>query len=72
MHVHPWDAALDDEEWQTRLASGHDFGQLAANGPGGTWPVVVPTHFVFDGACLLVHLARPWPHPISEPDPLDN
>jgi transcriptional regulator len=65
MLIHPWDAALDDDEWRTWLAEGHDFGQLAVNGLPGQPPTVLPTHFVLEdtphGVRLLVHLARPNP-----------
>ncbi|MER5931995.1 FMN-binding negative transcriptional regulator [Streptomyces sp. NPDC002054] len=61
MFVHPWDAALDDAEWQAWIAEGHDFGQLVVNGLPGRPPAVVPTHFSSDGPHLLVHLARPNP-----------
>ncbi|MFE1289797.1 FMN-binding negative transcriptional regulator [Streptomyces sp. NPDC058751] len=61
MFIQPWDAALDDAEWQTWIADGHDFGILSVNGLPGQPPVVVPTHFTVDGAGLLVHLARPNP-----------
>ncbi|MEU3553255.1 FMN-binding negative transcriptional regulator [Streptomyces fragilis] len=61
MFIQPWDAALDDAEWRTWIADGHDFGILAVNGPPGHPPVVVPTHFTVDGTALLVHLARPNP-----------
>ncbi|WP_067585984.1 FMN-binding negative transcriptional regulator, partial [Amycolatopsis sp. M39] len=63
MLIHPWDAA-DQNEWREWLA-GHDFGELVAGGRGRDLPVVVPTHFVFDGdATVRLHLARPnpvWP-----------
>jgi transcriptional regulator len=59
--IHPWDAALDGEEWRRWLADGHDFGQLAVNRAGDLPPVVVPTHFAPDGDHLLVHLARANP-----------
>jgi transcriptional regulator len=63
--IHPWDAALDDDEWRTWLADGHDFGQLVVNGLPGRPPTVVPTHFTVHetpaGTELLVHLARPNP-----------
>lgn len=63
MLIHPWDAATDDE-WQAWLRE-RDFGQLIAAGRGRELPVVVPTHFVFDGArTAWLHLARPnpiWP-----------
>jgi transcriptional regulator len=61
MWVQPWDAGLDEAEWQTWLAAGHDFGQLSVNGLPGHPPTVVPTHFIRDGNLLLVHLARPNP-----------
>lgn len=61
MLVHPWDAPLDDEEWRSWLLR-HDFGQLVAPGDGRDLPVVVPTHFVYDGATTVrLHLARPNP-----------
>ncbi len=58
--VHPWDAAISDDEWRTWLGDGRDFGQLVVTDPCG-WPAVVPTHFAVDGHRLLVHLARPNP-----------
>ncbi|MFE9101022.1 FMN-binding negative transcriptional regulator [Actinomadura geliboluensis] len=61
MFIQPWDASLDDAEWQAWIADGHDFGQLAVNGLPGQPPVVVPTHFIADGSDLLIHLARPNP-----------
>ncbi|MGW3954834.1 FMN-binding negative transcriptional regulator [Streptomyces sp. NPDC004752] len=61
MFIQPWDAALDDTEWQTWIADGHDFGQLSVNGLPGRPPAVVPTHFTTDGDQLLIHLARPNP-----------
>lgn len=60
MLVHPWDSAEDDE-WRKWLAD-RDFGQLIAGGRDRDLPVVVPTHFVFDGDSLVrLHLARPNP-----------
>ncbi|GED89648.1 FMN-binding negative transcriptional regulator [Streptomyces sp. 6-11-2] len=61
MFIQPWDAGLDDAEWQTWIADGHDFGQLSVNGLLGQAPVVVPTHFTTDNGQLLIHLARPNP-----------
>ncbi|MFF3989888.1 FMN-binding negative transcriptional regulator [Streptomyces sp. NPDC001797] len=61
MLVHPWDTGLDEAEWQTWIADGHDFGQLSVNGLPGCPPMVVPTHFTCDGTRLLVHLAKPNP-----------
>ncbi|MEU2776762.1 FMN-binding negative transcriptional regulator [Streptomyces sp. NPDC007162] len=61
MFIQPWDAALDEAEWQTWIADGHDFGLLGVNGLPGHAPTTVPTHFVPDGNRLLIHLARPNP-----------
>ena len=65
MLIHPWDAALDDDEWRTWLVDGHDFGQLVINGLPGSPPTVIPTHFTVEdtatGIQLLIHLARPNP-----------
>lgn len=61
MMVHPWDAAIDVDEWRAWLADGRDFGQLVVNDPTG-WPAVVPTHFTVDyERTVLMHLARPNP-----------
>ncbi|MEV5593850.1 FMN-binding negative transcriptional regulator [Streptomyces sp. NPDC052496] len=62
MLIHPWDAPTDDAEWQNWLA-GHDFGQLAVNGPPGAPPLVQPLHFAYDPARreAVTHLARPNP-----------
>ncbi|HWO63538.1 MAG TPA: FMN-binding negative transcriptional regulator [Umezawaea sp.] len=60
MLIHPWDAA-DEAEWRPWLAV-RDFGQLIASGRDRDLPVVVPTHFAFDGeATVRLHLARPNP-----------
>jgi transcriptional regulator len=61
MFIQPWDAALDEAEWQTWIAEGDDFGLLSVNGLFGHAPTTVPTHFVPDGNRLLIHLARPNP-----------
>lgn len=61
MLIRPHDAAQHDQEWRAFLRA-HDFGQLIAAGAGRALPVVVPTHFVYDGeATILLHLARPNP-----------
>jgi transcriptional regulator len=64
--IHPWDAALDTNEWQAWLASTDRFGMLAVNNlDPGQAPLVLPTHFTVAGEELLMHLARPnpvWPH----------
>jgi transcriptional regulator len=60
MLIHPWDEATR-EEWQDVLAHA-DFGQLVTAGHVDGYPVVVPTHFLYDGdATVLLHLARPNP-----------
>ncbi|MBB5084942.1 FMN-binding negative transcriptional regulator [Nonomuraea endophytica] len=61
MLIQPWDTARSEDEWHEWLR-GRDFGLLAANGVDGGPPMVVPSHFLFDGereVCL--HLARPNP-----------
>jgi transcriptional regulator len=60
--IHPWDRAVSEQEWQEVLLR-FDFGQLIApGGPEREVPVVVPTHFLYDGDALLeLHLARPNP-----------
>jgi transcriptional regulator len=62
MLVHPWDAPTHDDEWRAVLNE-FDFGQLIApGGPDRELPVVVPTHFIFDGENTIeLHLARPNP-----------
>jgi len=60
MLIHPWDEATR-EEWQELLAR-TDFGQLVTAGHVDGYPVVVPTHFLYDGGdTVLLHLARPNP-----------
>lgn len=55
------DKPLDDDEWRSFLRT-HDFGQFIAPGAGRPLPVVVPTHFVYEGGDeALFHLARPNP-----------
>lgn len=60
MLIHPWDEA-SREEWRGFLG-GVDFGQLVTAGHVDGYPVVVPTHFLYDGhETVLLHLARPNP-----------
>jgi transcriptional regulator len=60
MLIHPWDEA-SRAEWQAFLAA-VDFGQLVTAGHVDGYPVVVPTHFLYDGhETVLLHLARPNP-----------
>jgi transcriptional regulator len=71
MLIHRWDATLGEDEWREWLADGRDFGQLIVNGPEGTPPIVVPTHFVLDGSMVLVHLAAAnavWPALAARPE----
>ena len=60
MLIHPHDAATDDE-WRAALFA-KDFGQLISAADEGGLPIVVPTHFVFDGHDTIeLHLASPNP-----------
>jgi len=56
--IHPWDAAGSDDEWRAWLAT-QQVGTLVC--PTEDLPVVVPTHFVWTGQHVLLHLARPNP-----------
>ena len=59
--IHRHDAPLDDSEWRAFLKE-HDFGELIAPGADRDLPVVVPTHFLWDGDTeVLLHLAKPNP-----------
>jgi transcriptional regulator len=59
--IHPHDAALTDAEWRAFLAD-HDFGELIVPGSARDLPIVVPTHFIYDGdKTVLLHLATPNP-----------
>ena len=61
MLIRKHDAAVSDDEWKTFLAS-RDFGELIACGRGRDVPVVVPTHFIYDGdRTIRLHLAVPNP-----------
>ena len=65
MLIHRHDAPLGDDEWRAFLAQ-HDFGELIAPGRDRDLPVVVPTHFLWDGKSeVLLHLAKP--NPVWEP-----
>jgi transcriptional regulator len=58
--IHPWDAALDEDEWR-RFVTEQAFGQLIAAGRGREVPVVVPTQYVLEEERVVLHLARPNP-----------
>ena len=59
--IHRHDAALSDDEWHAFLAD-HDFGELIVPGRERDLPIVVPTHFIYDGdRTVLLHLATPNP-----------
>ena len=61
MLIHRHDAAYSPDEWRSFLAS-RDFGELVAGGRGRAVPVIVPTHFIYDGETTVrLHLARPNP-----------
>ena len=61
MLIRRHDAALSDDEWRAFLGS-RDFGELIASGRGRDVPVVVPTHFIYDGErTIRLHLAVPNP-----------
>jgi len=61
MLIRRHDAPLSDEEWHAFLAE-HDFGELIAPGAGRDLPIVVPTHFIYDGdTTVVLHLAKPNP-----------
>jgi transcriptional regulator len=61
MLIHKHDAPLSDAEWRAFLQE-HDFGELIAPGADRDLPIVVPTHFIFDGdRTVLLHLAKPNP-----------
>lgn len=61
MWIKKVDAAISEDEWKTFLAS-RDFGELIASGRGRDVPVVVPTHFIYDGdRTIRLHLAVPNP-----------
>src|SRR3954452_9212317 len=66
MLINPWDAEIEEAEWQQWLAGTDRFGMLAVNNlDPAQAPVVLPTHFTVVGEELLAHLARPnpvWPH----------
>jgi transcriptional regulator len=57
MLVHPWDAG-SEQEWRAFLAA-QSVGTLIV--PTDHLPVVAPTHYVWDGTAVLMHLARPNP-----------
>jgi transcriptional regulator len=63
MLIHPWDAAVADEDWLAVLR-GHPFGVLTTAGTVDGWPVAVPTQFTVAGTEpleVVLHLARPNP-----------
>ncbi|HAF11162.1 MAG TPA: transcriptional regulator [Chloroflexi bacterium] len=61
MLIKKHDAAISEDEWKSFLAS-CDFGELIASGRGRDVPIVVPTHFIYDGDRIIrLHLAAPNP-----------
>ena len=62
MLIHPWDAAIDADEWREWLAGTDCFGTLAVNNiDPHQAPLLVPAHFTLAGEQLVLHLARPNP-----------
>jgi transcriptional regulator len=58
MLIHRHDEPLSDAEWRDFLRT-HEFGELIAPGVNRDLPIVVPTHFVWDGdKTVILHLAR--------------
>ena len=66
MLIHPWDAAVDSEEWRHWLDSSEKFGQLiVGNLDPDLAPLALPTHFTIFGDEILLHFAKPnpvWKH----------
>ena len=61
MLIRRHDEPLGEDEWRAFLRD-HDFGELIAPGSGRDLPVVVPTHFLWDGEReVLLHLASANP-----------
>ena len=61
MLIHRHDEPLSDAEWRA-FVTDHDFGELIVPGAGRDLPIVVPTHFIYDGdKSVQLHLARPNP-----------
>ena len=61
MLINKHDAAYSPDEWRGFLVA-RDFGELIASGRGREVPVVVPTHFIYDGnRTVRLHLAVPNP-----------
>jgi transcriptional regulator len=59
--IHRHDEPLSDAEWRA-FVTDHDFGELIVPGAGRDLPIVVPTHFIYDGEqTVLLHLAKPNP-----------
>lgn len=55
------DAPVSDGEWQEFLAT-QSFGQLIATGRAGDLPLVIPTHYAYDGETTIeLHLHRDNP-----------
>ena len=66
MLVHPWDAAVSDDEWRDWLGTTALFGQLIVNNADPSHaPLAIPSHAVLEAEDLWMHLATPnpvWPH----------
>jgi transcriptional regulator len=66
MLIHPWDAAVDSDEWRHWLETSEKFGQLIVpNLDPALAPLALPTHFTVFDQELLLHFAKPnpvWKH----------
>src|SRR4029079_4300565 len=61
MLIKKHDAAISEDEWRG-VPAARDFGELIASGRGRDVPIVVPTHFIYDGErTIRLHLAVPNP-----------
>lgn len=61
MLIRPYDSPRDDAEWKRFLFT-HTFGQFIIPTGGASLPIIVPSHFVYDGdSTILLHLARANP-----------
>lgn len=60
MLIHPWDRAVDDDQWRAFLRSA-GFGHLVAVGAGRDRAVIVPTQYVVVDNAVRLHLAKANP-----------
>jgi transcriptional regulator len=58
--IHPWDAAVSEDEWRWFVDT-HRFGEVVAAGRDRAIAVVAPTQFVLEGNEVLLHFVRQNP-----------